>query len=1265
MSSSSSHLKSTSAVGPSSSGSIFRTGLSSSSLRATRANFPPANQVAPEEPQSSLSRPNPPYSGTLTTHHTSTTSTAAARPSTAVPTRSIYDKPRSSPHPSSASSIPLASSSQKSTTNTKHSTSSTTATCFPEDLSSPPLVSDAQWAAMHFTEAVNFSDFSVVGDMGSNCAVSVSGPNSVSTSHSTSAGSSSNGNPPSSLLPNQPSIFEVLDQETANAPSSSVAPSTSVVLAASKPPSSSSSIGRTTSNPFFSRSSSRIAPQAPPTAPAVTASVVPSPSTEARSVAAATPTITPSNSDPSLLPPTTVTTAIGSTSNTKTASHSGSSIDYQALYLAAQAESERIRLELSHKEKQRRHLEEVFAEKEKEFGVIRARLEHSTSLQGDKLAAAKVELEKKIADVERLKSQLAFANLDESLSSKGPHSGLAPSSPPILPIAATNVVYPNTTTPSAPVTAPPPAAQSSTNPRTSPTSRSPPQLSHTLTTPIVASPEPSAEKTSKKRAHSAITSPSAKLPSHSSHHLNSSLQPTKGLRFAEERAQKLMKLHELMPILRLPAPLPKGISLSQGYSSVSTMDLDCSTTNGADPVGIGSLCEDFSSRILQSLSSPGGPYVWLQSNQHIFGSFSELRASFTSLQSQVAIFQQRQLNVSLKLLAASSARKHLLIGTMLSESTAFAAMDEKTATSEVIDFILHQSSGILSLFSETLAFAHVLVSCLLYLENRRIVDNTDSSSLLKTSAFAMQERQALVHTFRLLAHIGISDPLCSALLLWPSNLSSHQLLESQEFPLAKHSARYLDQLFHDSSIIQLLSTLTHWIESVAFTSTAHTAPNSSLAATAVLTSAMSAPSPAASAMQRDPKSSSSLGDSTHPGSHAAVEQYLAPYAREMLEPLILLASETLSSLPVSLTIAQANASHSADVTDITYWLSLLHPVEPGVLSSRDPAPLIASATNFVSSELLLRCLNLNETRECPSKSAGLTSLVLRCFTHLSNLDPNSFLTPLLRQLKSILLSGWAYTGASTEESECSLSGLQSSLLAEIPSCFSEREFLLLGMSNRLQLTRLISYFTDSQPAAIASALASHSSPSGSSIGAIDNAQVELGAQLVISVMLAIEEAVDIVLRIWLHGPLLSSSLVNETASIARNSSKACSSYTNGDIDAGTLANWLDAGPNSGELVPLIADGLNFVQESCNLALWLLRAQPKYAAYTRSTEPELWAAFRSLESIQASLSNVTAGSSAHSSGAMWLKSHLPSCVDRLQTLLEDLAVIQERLNRSEM
>lgn len=1132
-----------------------------------------------------------------------------------------------------------------------------------DDVTVSSLLSDAQWAAANFPEAVNFSDFSVVGDMGSNCVASGSGGPSTSTSNSTSVGSHGS----TSAVRNLPSIFEVLDDQAQIIEPVQRAPAASAsTLPTAAPPTSSSSssanstlpadsskvstprlsagtatasttgpVTRTTSNPFFSRSSSRIPPQ--PGFPSAT--------TSTSSNITVTPVLTPAVTSTSLPAPPSIAPS---------ASTVASSVDYEALYIAAQAEAERARQELAKRDVEKRSIEESFAAKEKEFGALRRSLENSTALQGDKLTSLRQELEKKKADIEKLQSQIGFAQLEAKPS------------------------------PSSSSAASPPTRANSTIPTTSSSFGSP----SAVISSAQHSGERSPDKLLKKRPHSSLSPPplSGSSPSRAT-------PSTKSSRLAEERALKFAKLRETLPLINQPSStvLPRH---SQGSFS-APIDVVGTSSRQSCVASVPLLALDAMSHVWDLLTAPSGPYVWLQSNAHIFNSFQDLATAFISVQAEVASFQHRKLALSIKLPLAVEAH-HKLVEKLSSEN---AESPTDLSAVELVDFCLLQWATILSLFASIYSFAQLLVSAIAYQESQRLLTSgaeaefvyptmTPAPSKLKVEvlppppilnfSFSITERQALVQTLHLMAALGTSEPLTRALLLLPTSSFHASSESSMKVDPVNHLpnpaiARSLELISASSSSVDLFAAIPIWADSLIFAPQAPSALSSSIAPTAMIQPSPAAPS-SSNLQSRDRRSSGSLGDnSTAPSSSPNSPKSLAPLAREIMEPLLLLSSGIASEIPSCsrLTIADAVVPQLSAL-DLTSLIMHAHGLPSSELWSKTIASAHAAIGGFIGSEALSRCLALHDSREPGMKSFTLASLTLSVLSHIAPEQAIPLnIESILRQSKSVLLSGWS--GLSQDESPTSATWLQLHSEYGMPASSSERDCVSLAMSNRLQLVRVMTSLLDSRLESFAQAL---STQHGST-------EVDMGAQLVISLMLAIEEAVGLLINYWTAGPRFASSFDDSSAigALKSGSYSRASPYALEEVPLYPHTSWLVSGACSPADMSLFADTLNFVQESSSYTIRLLRLQPRYATLTRSTEPELWNAYRSLEAFSSSVTSIEESLAQQSAEArdkgeqptplkasplvMWMRNRLPTCIERLNTVLDDLAVIQERLARSEM
>lgn len=1195
----------------------------------------------------------PPAAGTPSLHNAHS---SASRLTNAAQVRSIYDKPKapipvpghlstaSVPTPSVTPPTTTAAAIPSSTSNTPLSSSK-----MADDVTIPSLLSDAQWAAANFPEAVNFSDFSVVGDMGSNCVASGSGGPSTSTSNSTSV--SSHGS--TSAVRNLPSIFEVLDDVQIVEPAKSApptaasglktpatvstlnAPSAPTVLPAdaskdlpSKTASSAAVTGtsapvtRTTSNPFFSRSSSRIPPQ--PGFPSATSST------------SSNITVTP------VLTPSVTSTSLATTSADPAPSSSVSNaIDYEALYVAAQAEADRSRQELLKRDAEKRNIEETFAAKEKEFGALRRSLEHSTALQGDKLTSLRQELEKKKADIEKLQSQIGFAKLEGKAS-------------------------------------PPPSSAASTPVRSSSA------LASTTTASGISAAtqqgvERSPDKNLKKRPHSSLSSPSGAGSS------PSRTAPTKSSRLAEERALKFAKLREALPLINQPS----STILSKSALSTFSAPVDMVGTSAQHTciASIPLLAMDSMSQVWDLLTSPSGPYVWLQSNAHIFYTFQDLSAAFVAVQADVASFQHRKLALSMKAPLAIESH-HKLMEKFSSDN---GDLSSETSGVELVDYCLLQSATILSLFASIFSFAQLLVSAITYQESRLASTSTDSEPLYPTmtpatSKFKVEsapppqqtaqhffhaERQALVQTLHLLAALGTADPLTRSLLLLPTSEPSSKMDTSKTLP-SPSIARSIALAASSSASVDLFGTLPLWADSLIFAPLTPSALSSSIAPTAMIQ-----PSPAGQSnisQSRERRSSGSLCDnSTAPSLNAP--KSLAPLAREIMEPLLLLASGPLSELSsCSRLTKMADTIPTLSAQDLESLILSVHGISSSDHMSRKISGAQVSIGGFIGSEALTRCLALHDAREAGMKSLTLSSLTLSALSHIATEKAIPLnIEAILRQSKSVLLSSWS--GLSQDESLSSTTWTQLQSEYGISPSASERDCVTLALSNRLNLVRLMASLLDARAESFAHALTSHSSAQNGPL------EVDTGAQLVISLMLAIEEAVGLLINYWISGPRFASSFDEGSTSNALKSGKypRASPIALEEMQLYPHNTWLKSGSCSPTDMTLFADTLNFVQEASSFTIRLLRLQPRYATLTRSTEPELWNAYRSLEAFSNSVSLIEESMTHQSAEGekteqlsasskppllMWMRNRLPTCIDRLSTVLDDLALIQERLARSD-
>lgn len=1245
MSAGPSPLKHTSSIGSSSGSSIFRTGLSSSSLRAkpttsisAAASTAHSAHVAPTVPShvNSITPSHVEPRSLAAPSSTATGASAGALPSSKLqlaPSRSIYDKPRAI----QKAAIPVVSQPAQSLANA--SPAPKPAVLFSEDPAVPALLSDAQWAALHFTEAVNFSDFSVVGDMGSNCAVSVSAGNSTSTSNSTG----SNG-----AVRNLPSIFEILDHDPIEIPAPTMkGPSATAISSATSesavaphaapsapqadlskpsrpnaaavgnaiPPSVTNPVVRTTSNPFMSRTSSRIAPQ-----PAFPRAQADSPSVSVASPA----TVTVST------PVTSLNPIISTAPNVMPAIAPVPATDFQALYLASLAQTERMKQELAMKDAEKNKMVETFAEKEKKFGALQRSLENSSSMQADKLAAAKAELEKQTVHLETLKSQLDFARLESVSPAKSSNS----SNQHAFGLSA---------------------------PHMSPSTPSPGQ--------------PPSDALSKKRSHPSITpAPSSALPPPSLTSSTFSLNPSKGARAVEERAQKLLKLRESMPLIH------SFVSPSQSASTglIGDIEVGHSLRTRHSLIGADFLAIDPTTHAWTLLTSPSGPYAWLQSNGHLFATFQDLSASFSALQAQVASFQHRRLSLSMKSALLSELQSAQM---RLSNPDSDHSMDPTSLQAELVDFALMQSGTLLALFSSLFSFSQLLVSSIFYQESQKShqaeappetmhLTSAASSRMkvdsvvttLSPASFCIPERQALVYTLRMLAAVGTSDSLSRALLLLPPP-SDLAISSSKK---ASTLQRALSEL--EGACTDLFGTLSTWMEALQFAPSA-SAVTSSIAPTAVIGA-----SPSVSHLSyRDKSSSGSVGDSNL-GTNNPFHKELAPLAREILEPLLHLASEVLSELPLCASLAEppherSETLHSLSTQEILRFAhgTSLERVAPTL------SALNLAVGGFLSSDAFVRCLCLQDGRESTGKCFPLAALALSATEQIASVTSIPInLASILRQSQSILLSGWSIGWPSEETSGSWLPGISSS---GIPMCTCERDYIALGMSNRLQLARLVSVLADHRADVFGHALNSYASASAQN----SSSEVDLGAQLVLSLMLAIEEGSSLILKTWIAGPQAGLS---ETSSINSQTSTGLrpSSYYLESLSVHSFLPWLISGSSSPADMSMFSDSLNFIHEASTLVTRIIRLHPKYSLLTRSTEPELWTAYRSLEVFLSYLTSfeLIAGHLAPepreasdsisppklSPLVSWIRNRLPSCIDRLNSVLEDLSVIQNRLARSD-
>jgi len=558
-------------------------------------------------------------------------------------TRSIYEKPKpplSSIHSSSATNK-NADGYAHLQNKTPYAAIQASGTAFPEE-SQTGLLSDAQWADLHFDEAVNFSDFSMVGaatgSVNSTTTATGIGTNTSALSTSPSLGPQhAIGESNTAAI----SLFEALESQQTKYTGGNRIPSTPIQPPKSQQQPSANvaqqtQIQRTPSNPFLTRSARASTSGTTVTSPpAVSSASIASPP-----IRTSSPVPSTSNMNPTLTGPQSIRTEnVGSKIDPI-------AVDYQSLYLASVAESERLKREASKAEAEKRQLEVEMERREERYKVTQQGLETKSVQASELLCSAKLEIDRKSKDIEKLKSQLSFAAMEglasdisafheaasttiTSKATASTHSADRPHQKQLTGMEGTakKSSYPTSTSSSTF------RLHSPSNSNSTSTLNSAPATDSTSTSP----------DTKKKRNHSMMTSsfPTAPPPTMSSNppvvsptSSLSSGSSTKWQRATEERMEKLAKLREVLPII-----LPHRIGSS---SSDSSMNIDIETNDiGFTAATSNSTDLDGKRAIFQMLTDPSGPFVWLQSNQSVFSSADTVQDVFAALQAETSNFISR------------------------------------------------------------------------------------------------------------------------------------------------------------------------------------------------------------------------------------------------------------------------------------------------------------------------------------------------------------------------------------------------------------------------------------------------------------------------------------------------------------------------------------------------------------------------------------------------------------------------------------------------
>lgn len=1163
---------------------------------------------------------------------------------------------------------------------------------------------------MHFTEAVNYSDFSVVGEIGSTCAASVGGATSVSTSGSGGSLSASHA-PASSLVKNIPSIFEVLDEQEEKLPSAPRGSASATVLASTSSPASSSVVlssqAPTTAKPDKTSTSSKSSTSSSSSAAA--AGSVPA---HAKPYAPITPSVSRTTSNPFVNRSSGRITAqptVGPTSSsaisvvdlceaekeTNFKPPESNPIDYQALYLAEKAEKERVTRDLLKREADASTLAFSLSEKEAELRITKQNIASSNSEQ---LAAAKAELEKRSKDIEKLKSQLVFAQLEGLSSDAHPNA------------SSTAVTASTRASASAHPSSSPTSLSRS---RTAPHAPSSSSLATTIHTSNSPPKTPASNSQAKKRNFSSISP----LPS-SALIAQSGASPTKGFKTAEERASRFSTLRAEMPLIRSDFATSPLESASRTY--IGDIDLGEAPKTSSWVPGLQFHCADSVAVVSAALSSPMGPFVWIQSNQSIFSSFEDVRSSFARLQTEAANFLSRGASVSLKRLAALntvSASIFLPSTNRSPNDTVTSSKETDEANENLLELCLLQSASVFPMIYETLQFAQNVSYMISYLESARY-SSVGSTSMPSTTPalfaatapatraavkssenqgptmelinYALQERTLFVQVLKLLTEILNADPLCRCLVLTPPasdcadivayHLKSLKKANTQSVPhtLPEKLSRLLSRVIRSACDVNLFSTASNWMEMLIFAPKntyehSHLTSSSSLAETAMILGAH--PSPAVSkrsiaGQTGDGAFSGSKEDVSGGTTPNAAERPLAAMAQEILESILLLAVSSLSEIhrmsslstsPTGPGKMRLNSTSSPQVELETLILlshgchPVLLPASPIETFNRSFLASCSTIESFMGSDGFLRALTLQATKATNTENRVLLGgHALRALNYVSPIEAIKLHLPsILLQSKSFLVYGWS--PMTTEDAaEVDFSN-------DLPkhSSSSDRDLASQVMCSRLSLVRSLLQLLDHRPLALAQALSTSpdlSSTSNSTNASSTAPQIELGVRIISALMFAIAQASNLLARVMANDRSFSFR-VPQTAPRALGSS----AFTSVDL-------------------PLASTILNFIQESSELVERLLPIHPRHFPLLRSAEPDIWTAFRALSGVQTIISHMeqnyrpgTAieGQDAHNlSGspsltpiALWVHQKLAPCTERVNSVLDTFSAMQGHLRRA--